>query len=155
MACSSSSQVGAAVVVASCLPFSAACAGQLVVSQLHIAQAPVPAPCWALHPAGVKPLVMRYQQESGSAASTPKPSGSASSTPVSSLVPRVASEAALAAMGLNPLVPGGSSAALASLLAGAGAHAATAPPTIAGSLHGEGSGSDDGGALPVPNLSNK
>ncbi|PRW60572.1 Flowering time control FPA isoform A [Chlorella sorokiniana] len=109
---------------------------------------------------GVKPLVMRYQQESGSATSTPKPSGSASSTPVSSLVPRVASEAALAAMGLNPLVAGGSSAALASLLAGAGAgaagaHAATAPPTIAGSMHGEGSGSDDGGAMPVPNLSNK
>lgn len=109
-------------------------------------------------PAGVKPLVMRYQQESGSAASTPKPSGSASSTPVSSLMPRVASEAAMAAMGLNSFVPGGSSAALASLLAGAGAHshAATAPPTIAGSMHGgEGSGSDDGGAMPVPNLSNK
>ena len=61
----------------------------------------------------------------------------------------------MAAMGLNQLVPGGSSAALASLLAGASAHAATAPPTIAGSMQGEGSGSDDGGSIPVPNLSNK
>ncbi|PSC68138.1 Flowering time control FPA [Micractinium conductrix] len=89
---------------------------------------------------GVKPLVMRYQQESGgSATSTPKPS---------SLLPRVASEAAMsAALGLNQLVP---SASLVSLLASAGSAslAPAAPPP------GAVDPSDDS-LVPVANLSNK
>ena len=83
---------------------------------------------------------MRYQQESGgSATSTPKPS---------SLLPRVASEAAMsAALGLNQLVP---SASLVSLLASAGSAslAPAAPPP------GAVDPSDDG-LVPVANLSNK
>ncbi|KAL4447429.1 hypothetical protein ABPG75_004648 [Micractinium tetrahymenae] len=95
---------------------------------------------------GVKPLVMRYQQESGgSAASTPKPPGSAGSS-ASSLLPRVASEAAMsAALGLNQLVPGSS---LASLLAGV-------PGPAGGHLRHEGAAGSDDGLVPVPNLSNK
>lgn len=122
-------------------------------------------PPWypALHPparrlptspprAGVKPLVMRYQQESGSASSTPKPPGSAGSA--ASLLPRAASEAALAALGLNQLVPG---ASLASLLTGGHHPAATAPPGVgapAAAASADASSSDDG-LMPVPNLSNK
>lgn len=119
-------------------------------STTHTSHHPPPQPTTT----GVKPLVMRYQQEGGgSTASTPKPPGSAGSGAAASLIPRVASEAAMAALGLNQLVPGSS---LASLLTG-GHHAATAPPTIAASAtatSADGSGSDDG-LIPVPNLSNK
>lgn len=104
-------------------------------------------------PAGVKPLVMRYQQESGggSAASTPKLPGSGSSLGGPGLIPRIASEAAMAQMGLNQLVPGSS---LASLLTGAASAPATVAASAAATSAGEGSGSDDG-LVPVPNLSNK
>lgn len=95
---------------------------------------------------------MRYQQESGgsSASSTPKPPSAAST----SLLPRAASEAALAALGLNQLVPGSS---LASLLTGGhpmGGAAPHAVPASAPATSADGS-SDDDGLMPVPNLSNK
>ncbi|KAL4856776.1 Flowering time control protein FPA [Chlorella vulgaris] len=110
------------------------------------------------HLTGVKPLVMRYQQESGgSAASTPKPSGSVCSSSTS-LLPRVASEAAAlsAALGFTQPLPG---SGLASLLAGGMGSTAVGSTAIGSTAVGsatsaDGSGSDDG-LMPVPNLSNK
>jgi hypothetical protein len=105
---------------------------------------------------------MRYQQESGggcsSATSTPKPPGSVcSSVAAASVVPGVASEAALSVLGLDQLVPGASLASLLGVAVAGGASigAPTAPITATGTnASADGSGSDDG-LMPVPNLSNK